>query len=165
MKALVASLALFVVSQVPASAALNAYVTMSGQKTGQINGQTTNGQIAALNFACTAISSNELSTGQMVTGHRKWAPVVITISDPKATSGLQTAANSKDPISLKWWHDSDSIGSPLFSISFTGVNITGIKTLTVGNQTQQQITFTFTTITWVKGGETSHDSWNGGVGG
>ncbi len=163
MKALVASLVLFVVSQVPAAAALNAYLTATGQKTGPIKGSMANAQIPTLNFACTSISNNELSTGKMVAGHRKWAPITITISDGAGATNIQNASNSKDPITISWWV-SNYDQKPIFNVAFGGVNVTGIKTVIVGGKPQQQSTFTFITITWVTGGVTAHDSWNGSVG-
>jgi type VI secretion system secreted protein Hcp len=166
--------------------ALNAYLNLKGQKTGQIKGSVTQKgrentiEVSAFNHEI--VSPRDSASG-LPTGKRMHKPFVITKELDKSTPLLYTALVTNEKLTqfeLKCF--APSVGGRIggvgvetnhFTIKLTNANIVSIRSVMSNNNisdlatlpVMEEITFTYQKIewTWVDGGITAQDDWESPV--
>jgi type VI secretion system secreted protein Hcp len=156
--------------------AFNAYLTLKGQKQGDIHGSVSQkgreGSILVHSFNHTVISPRDPTSG-LPTGKRQHQPLVILKEIDQSTPPLWNAlVNNENLIAweLKFWAPSaNAIETQIYTITLTNASIASIREYMVDNEDPakaklpllQEISFTYQKIEWVwtKGAITAQDDW------
>jgi type VI secretion system secreted protein Hcp len=161
--------------------ALNAYLTLKGQKQGAINGSVVQkgreGSILVHAFNHEVVSPRDASSG-LATGKRMHKPFTITKDIDKSSPLLWNVLVTNENLAawtLHCWTPSiaSAVGSGVekqsYTITLTNANIASIREMMPDNQNptlqnlslREEITFTYQKIswTWVDGGITAQDDW------
>jgi len=152
-----------------AEAALNAYLTLKGQKQGQIKGSVTQkgreGKIQVISVSHEIVSPRDAASG-LPTGKRQHKPFVITKRIDKSTPLLNAVLSNNETISewkLEMYEPSAKGAEALaYTIKLTNASIASIRVITDANgDLYEEITFTYQKIewTWNDGGITAMDDW------
>ena len=163
--------------------ALNAYLTLTGQKQGQIKGSVTQkgrkGMIEVIACSCEVISPRDQASG-LPTGKRMHKPIVITKEVDSALPLLWNALVNNENISawqLKFF--SSQIGNDrttataveqnYYTIDLVNASIASVSMRMANNKhpdlmkfkEYEEVAFVYQKITWtfVKGGITASDDW------
>lgn len=174
--ALVVAATLFF-STLPASAALNAYLTVKGQKSGTINGSVTQkgreNSILVFAYEHEVKTPVDAKTGAS-TGKRQHGVFKVTKELDKSSPLLFSAWVSNDnltDVTLKFWAPSKTgAETQHFTVKLTNARIVGIKSSLPNTKDTElmklpiteEISFTYQKIewTWTDGGITSMDDWS-----
>jgi type VI secretion system secreted protein Hcp len=165
--------------------ALNAYLTLKGQKQGAINGSTTQkgreNTIAVHAFNHEVISPRDPASG-LATGKRMHKPFVITKDVDKSSPLLWNALTNNE--NLTTWSlqcfmpavaaaGGTALEKQFYTIALTNANVAGIYEFMPDNldpakqslSLREQVTFSYQKITWtwVDGGITASDDWEAPV--
>jgi type VI secretion system Hcp family effector len=152
--------ALLSVAVSPAFGALNAYLVIKGQ------GWDGPERIPLTGFKNDALTPAELASGKLAAGHRSWKPFLITrkidATSPKLT---QFFANGK-PLNVSIvTTETDTSGklNLYYTITLSQATVTPVKWQGDGkpNTATNSLTFQRIEWTWIKGGITFRDSWDG----
>ncbi len=166
-------------STVQADAALDAYVTIVGQKSGQIKGGVTQpgreGSILALAANHSVVSPRDPQSG-LPTGKRQHKPFVIVKEIDKSSPVLYNVMTNNEnltSVTIKFWtpRAGGAQGAAAevqsYTVKLTNASIASItlhdhadKT-TTDETPKEEIAFTYQKIewTWTDGGITASDSW------
>jgi len=159
-----------------ADAALNAYLKLKGQKSGEIKGSVTQkgkeGLIGVIAVSHSIVSPRDAQSG-LPTGKRQHKPFVFTKEIDKSTPILyQVLVNNENLTDVEFTvygpPPSGKAGQSvvLYTVKLTNANIASIDVITppTGLPTTQ-ITMTYQKIewTWVDGGITAMDDWEAPV--
>jgi type VI secretion system secreted protein Hcp len=160
--------------------ALNAYLNLKGQKTGDIKGSVTQkgreGKIMVIAVSHEIVSPRDPASG-LPTGKRMHKPMVITKELDKATPLLYNVLINNENITewqLQFWQPSATGAEKQhFTIKLTNANIASIAMRLPNNkhpdllkfETYEEIAFTYQKIewTWTDGGITAMDDWESPV--
>jgi type VI secretion system secreted protein Hcp len=160
--------------------ALNAYLTLKGQKTGAIDGSVTQKgrekSIMVIAVSHEITSPRDPASG-LPTGKRMHKPMVITKELDKSTPLLFNVLVNNENVTewtLKFWRPSATGAEQQhFTIKLTNANIASISTRLPNNkhpdlmkfETYEEIAFTYQKIewTWTDGGITAMDDWEAPV--
>jgi type VI secretion system secreted protein Hcp len=162
----------------PAFAALNAYLDMTSEKWGRVQGSVTQkgreGLIMVIAYSHNISVSFDASSG-MVTGQRKHEPLMITKEVDKSSPILHDMLASNEKIkdfTLFFWQPSASgYEQQYFTIRLTKARIVSIRSEMLNNKypenmqhkEREHIFFSYETISWTSmdGGITASDTWFG----
>jgi type VI secretion system secreted protein Hcp len=156
-----------------AEAALNAYLTLKGQKQGSIKGSVTQkGREGAIRIETASheiVSPRDAASG-LPTGKRQHKPFVITKKIDKSTPLLNSMLVNNENIP-EWKlevFEPNAKGSeaPMYTVKLINANIASIKVVTnEDGSLQEVITFTYQKIewTWTDGGIMAMDDWEAPV--
>lgn len=157
--------------------AMNAYLTLKGQKQGTINGSVTlkgrENSIAVHAFSHDVTSPRDPASG-LLTGKRMHRPFAIVKDVDKSSPLLWNALATNE--NLPSWSLQCCVALPgaglekqVYTISLTNASIASIHEAMLDNQDpakqnlalREEITFTYQKITWtwVDGGITAQDDW------
>lgn len=157
--------------------ALNAYLRITGQTQGQIEGSVTQagreGSIMVIGFAHEVVSPRDAASG-LPTGKRQHAPVKITKEIDKSSPLLMNAwANQETLINfeLRFWQPTASgIEEQFYTIILHDAKIVSIRQEMLNNKypenmqhkEREHIAFTYRNIEWIyeDGGIQSSDDWS-----
>jgi type VI secretion system secreted protein Hcp len=160
--------------------ALNAYLNLKGQKTGDIKGSVTQkgreGKIMVIAVSHEITSPRDPASG-LPTGKRMHKPMVITKELDKSTPLLYNVLVNNENITewqLQFWQPSSTGAEKQhFTIKLTNANIASIAMRLPNNkhpdlmkfETYEEIAFTYQKIewTWMDGGITAMDDWESPV--
>ena len=160
--------------------ALNAYLNLKGQKTGDIKGSVTQkgreGKIMVIAVSHEIVSPRDPASG-LPTGKRMHKPMVITKELDKSTPLLYNVLVNNENITewqLQFWQPSQTGAEKQhFTIKLTNSNIASIAMRLPNNkhpdlmkfETYEEIAFTYQKIewTWTDGGITAMDDWESPV--
>jgi type VI secretion system secreted protein Hcp len=170
-------LCLLPASQLQAAPPVYAYLTANGNA---IDGGVTQpgnaGSISTLGFDHEIVMERDAATGQL-TGRRLHKPIRIVKAIDKSTPVLYKAMTENQVIAgqFRFWTPVVGGGGgqlqQYYTVSITGGRVTGIRDWKTNTRDLsadragdlEEVTFTYTTITWtwVDGGITHTDTWNG----
>jgi type VI secretion system secreted protein Hcp len=160
--------------------ALNAYLKLKGQKTGEIKGSVTQkgreGKIMVIAMSHEIISPRDPASG-LPTGKRMHKPMLITKELDKATPLLYNVLVNNENVQeweLQFWRPSATGAEQQhFTVKLTNGNIASIAQRMPNNknpelmkyETYEEIAFTYQKIewTWTDGGITAMDDWESPV--
>jgi len=160
--------------------ALNAYLTLSGQKQGEIKGSVTQkgreGSIMVIAVSHEILSPRDPASG-LPTGKRMHKPLVITKELDRSSPLLYNVLVNNENLTkweLKFWRPSATGAEQQFyTITLTNANISKIEFGMLNNKYDQlmkfaeyeEVAFTYQKIewTWVDGGITAEDDWEAPV--
>jgi type VI secretion system secreted protein Hcp len=147
-----------------------AYMTIRGQKQGEIKGGVTQkgreGSIALIDVAYEIKTPFDAASGSL-TGKRQHSPIKITKEIDAASPLLFQALVTNETLTtvkFEFWRPYPEIVSPYFFILLTNALITSLAlTSSDGEDVHEieQIQFVYQKIevTWVSGGESAQDDW------
>ena len=167
--------------------ALNAYLSLKGQKSGEIKGSTTQkgreGKIMVIAVTHEVTSPRDPASG-LPTGKRMHKPFVITKELDKSTPLLQNLLVNNENVSewkLEFYRPQITAGTGMgaetlaYTVTLTNANIASIHFRMANNKNPEltryaeyeEIAFTYQKIewTWVDGGVTANDDWESPVSG
>ena len=160
--------------------ALNSYLKIKGQKSGEIKGSVTQkgreGKIAVIAVTHEIISPRDAASG-LPTGKRMHKPFVITKELDKSTPLLYNILVHNENITeweLQFWCPSATGAEKQhYSVKLTNANIASIDFHMANNKHHElmkfseyeQVAFTYQKIewTWIDGGITAQDDWEAPV--
>lgn len=156
--------------------ALNAYLTLKGQKQGDIKGSVTQKgreeSIMVIGFSHEVVSPRDAASG-LPTGKRQHKPFTVTKEIDKSTPLLYNVLTNNENITdwkLKFWQPSTSGAEVQFyTVDLVNANIAGIRGEMLNNKypenmqhkEREHVAFTYQKITWtwMDGGITADDDW------
>jgi type VI secretion system secreted protein Hcp len=161
--------------------AQNAFLTLKGQKQGDIHGGVTQkgreGSILVHSFSNEILSSRDPTSG-LLTGKRQHLPVVILKEIDKSSPLLWSAlVNNENLVTweLKFWAPALAGGAgagvekQIYTINLTNASIASIREYMLDNDDPalarfpllEEVTFTYQKIqwAWTDGGITAQDDW------
>ena len=161
--------------------ALNAYLTLKGQKQGTINGSVTQkgreNKIMVIAVSHEIVSPRDPASGQ-ATGKRQHKPFVITKELDKSSPLLYNALCTNEVITqfeLQFWTPKTSAAAgggaevQHYTVKLTDARIADIKFTMLNNKNPEltryaeyeEVAFTYQKIewTWINGGITATDDW------
>ena len=160
--------------------ALNAYLKIKGQKTGEIKGSVTQkgreGKIMVIAVSHEITSPRDAASG-LPTGKRMHKPFVITKELDKSSPLLYNVLTNNENVTewdLQFWQPS-ATGSEKqhYTVKLTNANIASINFRMANNKhpdlmkfaEYEEVAFTYQKIewTWVDGGITAMDDWESPV--
>ncbi|MEA2717750.1 MAG: type secretion system secreted protein Hcp [Actinomycetota bacterium] len=159
--------------------ALNAYLTLKGQKQGDIKGGVTQkgreGSILVHAVSHQIVSPRDPASG-LPTGKRMHKPLVVTKELDKATPLLYRALVANENLvecTLRCWRPSpQGLEQQHFTIKLTNASIASIEFRLPDNRSpdlaklveDEEVAITYQKIewTWVDGGITASDDWQAG---
>lgn len=160
--------------------ALNAYLKMTGQTSGEVKGSVTQkgreDSIMVVAFNHEILSPRDAASG-LPTGKRQHKPIRIKCEIDKATPVLYNILVNNENITnweLKFWRPSQTgAESQYYTIKLTNANIARIEADTANNKIPElmrlpdMVTYEFTyqkiEWTWIDGGITAEDDWESPV--
>ena len=160
--------------------ALNAYLRLKGQKSGEINGsagkKSRTGSIAVIACDHQVVSPRDIQSG-LPTGQRVHHPLVITKEVDAASPLLWNILCTNENITeweLRFWQPAPGgTKTQYFTIILTNANIAGIRMTMPNNKAKEtatlnereEITFTYQKIEWryEDGAITAADDWEARV--
>ncbi len=160
--------------------ALNGYLKLKGQKTGEIKGSVTQkgreNKVAIIAFNHEVVSPRDPASG-LPTGKRMHKPFTITKELDKATPLLYSVLVNNENVSeweMQCWRPSATGAEQQhFTIKLTNANIASIHARMPNNKNpelmkydiNEEVAFTYQKIewTWVDGGITAMDDWEAPV--
>jgi type VI secretion system secreted protein Hcp len=156
-----------------ADAALNAYLKLKGEKSGDIKGSVTQkgreGAIDVASLSHEVISPRDPASG-LPTGKRQHKPFTIRKELDKSTPILNSMLANNEKI--KAWElqvflpNAKGVDALAYTVKLTNASIGSIRVFTdADGNLQEEITFTYQKIewTWVDGGITAMDDWEAAV--
>ncbi len=161
--------------------ALNAYLRLVGQRSGEIRGSVTQKgrerTIMVIALSHDVVTPRDPATGE-ATGKRQHRPLIITKELDAATSPLHSVQASNENLKeweLQFWRPSATGAEQQhFTIRLTNSSIASIHTEMPNNkhpdlmklETFEEVAFTYQRIewTWTDGGLTGTDDWEAPVG-
>ena len=158
-----------------ADAALNAYLKLKGQKSGEIKGSVTQkgreGRIAVIAVSHSIVSPRDAASG-LPTGKRMHKPMVITKeldrSTPILHSVLGNNENLPEGVFTVFGSGANAKAMPggdmplVYTVKLTNANIASVQLRTdADGKLVEDITFTYQKIEWLwsDGGITASDDW------
>lgn len=164
-----------------ADAALNAYLKIKGQKSGDIKGSVTQkgreNMIRVLAVSHAIVSPRDAASG-LPTGKRQHKPMVVTMELDRSTPLLHAALVTNETLSsveLRFWAPSlkgqAGVGAETqhYTVKLTNASISEIRTIKANDPQAPdtlEVSFTYQKIEWLwtDGGISSSDDWSGGSG-
>jgi len=152
-----------------AAAALNAYLTVTGQKQGKIKGSVTQkgreDTIMVIAVSHEVVSPRDAASG-LPTGKRQHKPIVLTKEIDKSTPLLYNALVNNENLPtfelIVLQPGPKGTAPKAYTVRLVNANIASLKTL-VGEDGKviEQVAFTYQKIewTWVDGGIMAMDDW------
>ena len=155
-----------------ADAALNAYLTLKGQKTGQIQGSVTQkgreGRIMVVAVSHEIVSPRDAASG-LPTGKRMHKPFVITKELDRSTPLLNRALVTNETLAefelTVFAKNLKGVDAPAYTVKLTQASIAPIRLVEKDGQLYEEVSVTYQKIewTWIDGGITAMDDWEIGV--
>ena len=160
--------------------ALNAYLKLKGQKTGEIKGSVTQkgreGKIMVIAVSHEIVSPRDSASG-LPTGKRMHKPFVITKELDKSSPLLYTVLVNNENLTdweLQFWQPSSTGAEKQhYTVKLTNANISSIAFRMANNKhpdlmkfsEYEEVAFTYQKIewTWNDGGITAMDDWEAPV--
>ena len=160
--------------------ALNAYLSLKGNKQGDIKGSVTQkgreGKLMIIAFNHEVVSPRDAASG-LPTGKPQHKPISVTKEADKATPLLYSALVNNEQITtwkLEFWEPSSTGAEKQFyTIELENASIAGIRAEMLNNKypenmqhrEREHIAFCYQKITWtyVDGGVTAQDDWESPV--
>ena len=160
--------------------ALNGYLKLKGQKSGEIKGSVTQkgreGKIMVIAVSHDVVSPRDAASG-LPTGKRQHKPFVITKELDKSTPLLYNVLVNNENITdfeLQFWQPSQTGAEKQhFTVKLTNANIASIQFRMMNNKhpdlmryaEYEEVSFTYQKIewTWTDGGITAMDDWESPV--
>ena len=165
--------------------ALNAYLSLKGQKQGDIKGSVTQkgreGKIMVIAVSHEIVSPRDPASG-LPTGKRQHKPLVITKELDKSSPLLQSVLTQNENLptwTLEFWTPQLSAAQGVgaekqhYTIELANANIASIRSEMLNNKypenmqhsEREHVAFTYQKITWtwVDGGITAEDDWEAPV--
>ena len=160
--------------------ALNAYLSLKGNKQGDIKGSVTQkgreGKLMIIAFNHEVVSPRDAASG-LPTGKRQHKPISVTKEADKATPLLYSALVNNEQITawkLEFWEPSTTGAEKQFyTIELLNASIAGIRAEMLNNKypenmqhrEREHITFCYQKITWTytDGGISAEDDWESPV--
>jgi type VI secretion system secreted protein Hcp len=158
--------------------ALNAYLKLSGRKTGEIKGSVTQkgreGKIMVIAASHEILSPRDPASG-LPTGKRQHQPLAITKEVDRSSPLLYQALANNEPLDvweLQFWRPAPTgIEQQHYTIELTNASIVSIDMHMPNNkdaalmklETNEEVTFAYEQIQWTwtqDGGITARDDWN-----
>jgi type VI secretion system secreted protein Hcp len=152
-----------------ADAALNAYLKMKGEKSGDIKGSVTQkgreGSIQLISVSHEIVSPRDAASG-LPTGKIQHKPLVIRKQIDKSSPLIASALTNNERI--KTWEmsvyqpNAKGAETVAYTIKLTNASIASIRLVTdADGNMQEEIAFTYQKIewTWADGGITAMDDW------
>ena len=162
--------------------ALNAYITLKGQKTGQIKGSVTQkgreDSIEVIAVSHEIVSPRDPASG-LPTGQRMHKPFVITKEIDKSSPVLFKVLTTNENLTeftLRFWAPNNKAAAgtgtevQYYTVKLTNANIASIDTRMLNNKNPdlmryapyEEVAFTYQKIewTWTDGGITASDDWD-----
>lgn len=166
---------------IPASAELNAYMSIKGQKQGDIKGSVTQkgreGKIMVIATDHQIVSPRDIASG-LPTGKRQHKPLIITKEIDRSTPLLYNALvnNENLPmVQIQYWAPqikaASGVGSEVqyYTVTLTNANIASIRQAMPNNHdpalsnrsAYEEVSLTYQKIqwTWNDGGISAQDDW------
>jgi type VI secretion system secreted protein Hcp len=161
--------------------ALNAYLRMKGQRTGDFKGSVTQkgreGRIMVIAASHELASPRDPASG-MATGKRQHKPFSITKEVDRSSPLLYSALVTNENIAeweLQFWRPAQTgAETQYFTIALTDANVVSMDLVMPNNkhpdlqrlETYEEVTFSYQRIqwTWMDGGITATDDWTAGRG-
>jgi type VI secretion system secreted protein Hcp len=155
-----------------ADAALNAYLKLKGQKSGDIKGSVTQkgreGRIAVIAVSHSIVSPRDAASG-LPTGKRMHKPFVITKRIDRSTptlNGMLVSNENLSEASFSVYEPDLKSGAEVlvYTVKLTNANIASIELRTdTDGKLVEEITLVYQKIEWVwaDGGVSNSDSWGG----
>jgi len=160
--------------------ALNAYLKMKGEKTGDIKGSVTQKgredsiMVIAVNHEI--VSPRDAASG-LPTGKRQHKPIVLTKELDKSSPLLYNVLCNNETLTeweLKFWQPSPTGAEKQhYTVKLTNANIASIRLIMLNNKNPEltryaeyeEVAFTYQKVewTWVDGGITALDDWESPV--
>jgi type VI secretion system secreted protein Hcp len=152
-----------------ASAANTIFMTLTGQKSGNVRGGVTQkgreNSILVAAFDDEIVSPRDPASG-LATGQRQHKPLKVTIEiDQSAPILYQMLATNENitNLELKFWRPSAvGVDAQFYTVKLTNASIADIHATTdASHTTMLDVSFTYQKIqwTWVEGGVTAVDNW------
>lgn len=151
-----------------AEAALNAYLKLKGQKSGDIKGSVTQkgreGRIAVIAVSHTIVSPRDAASG-LPTGKRMHKPIVITKVVDRTTPTLNNVLCTNENLTevvFSVYEPRDGGEALSYTIKLTNANIASIAMRAdADGRLVEDITLVYQKIewSWVNGGITAQDDW------
>jgi type VI secretion system secreted protein Hcp len=160
--------------------ALNAYLTLAGQKQGQINGSVTQkgreNSILVHSFNNQITSPRDPATG-LPTGKKQHQPISILKEIDKSSPLLWNALVNNENLTtwiLRFWATAaNGVEQQIYTITLTNASIASITESMLDNEIpanatlplREEVSFTYQKITWTwtEGGITAQDDWQAPV--
>lgn len=152
-----------------ASAANTIFMTLTGQKSGNVKGSVTQRgrensiQVSAVDDEI--VSPRDPASG-LPTGQRQHKPLKVTIEIDQSAPILYQMLSTNETITmleLKFWRPSPSgVEAQFYTVRLTNASISEIHASTdAAHTTMLDVSFTYQKIqwTWVEGGVTAADNW------
>ena len=148
-----------------------AYMTLRGQKQGDIKGDVTQkgreGSIALIDVAYGIATPFDAASG-LPTGKRQHKPVVISKAIDEASPKLLEAMVTNETLTnvkIEFWRPYPEIVSPYFFIALTNALATDVTLTPPGIEEADEIeriqfVYQKIEITWVASGQSAEDDWN-----
>lgn len=162
------SLSAVALAPLSADAALNAYLKLKGQKSGEIKGSVTQkgreGKIMVIAVSHEIVSPRDAASG-LPTGKRQHKPFVITKELDKSSPVLQSVLVNNENVTeweLVVYDTVNGAEKPIYTVKLTNASIASIRLVqSPEGKLQQEIAFTYQKIqwTWNDGGITAMDDW------
>lgn len=148
-------LASAMLSAVPAMAAFDAYMTITGTKQGKFKGEAMSERLSF-----TSVSHDVSMASGMATGRRQHGSITITREVDQASPMLMRAMNTHEPLSdvtIVFQTPGGAARKAVHTITLTNGTITAVR---VSGHTET-ITIQYDTVlvTWTDGGKTASDDW------
>lgn len=151
-----------------AEAALNAYLKLKGQKTGDIKGSVTQkgreNSIRIIEFTHEVVSPRDPASG-LPTGKRQHKPIVITKELDRSTPLLYNVLVNHENLPTfeldVYLPRPAGVEVKAYTIKLTNASIAAIKVVEREGKLHEEISFTYQKIewNWIDGGVTSMDEW------
>ena len=156
--------------------ALNAYLTLTGETNGKVEGSCTQsgreGLMEIYGFSHEVIAPRDAASG-LPTGKRQHKPISVTKPIDKATPTLLTLLTNNENITewkIDFWRPSRSGKEEQFySIELVNASVAGVRAEQLNNkyeenmkhEVREHIQFTYQKViwTWNDGGITAEDDW------
>lgn len=156
--------------------ALNAYLTLTGETQGKVNGSVTQAgredTMEVIGFNHEVVSPRDAASG-LPTGKRQHKPIILTKSLDKATPLLMNILTNNENITewtLRCWRPSRSgREEQYYTIELVNASIASIQIEQLNNkypenmphEVREHVAFTYQKIiwTWNDGGITAEDDW------
>ena len=173
---LTASLLLLALNASPCGAALNAYLRITGETQGEIQGGVTQagreGSIECISFEHTVVSPRDAASG-LPTGKRQHTPIKLTMPIDKATPLIANAWSNNEnltEVTLRFYRpDATGTEQQYYTISLQNARVSSIRTwkpntrdpesIALPDMVEVQLVYQRIIWTWEDGGITAEDDW------
>lgn len=154
MKLFIATVALLAAAHASSFAAIDSYMTITGQRQGVIHGTGPQGSIKLMSLASKALTMSEVRSGVPERSKRPWSEIVVTKTVDKSSPLLKRALAGNEPMTITIVVNRPGTANRLYTITLTNAHISSIKTAADDESPKESvaetesISFTFQKIEW-----------------